>query len=199
MTILRRSGLAAFLLGLATFGGGRAESAFVTYTETVVGSGTLGSSSFSNVLVTFTQTADTNNVISGFFTSVADLTSTVNVAGIGTASFTGTTFTAVQPGIGLGLGLGTAGVGGPIILATINPALFSYGLRSSIGPVTGTANVNAAMSFLTTLGTLRFTSTAATATFQANVVPEPSSLALCGVSGLLGLGYLKARRRMAGR
>src|SRR4051794_25746876 len=88
---------------------------------TATGTGSLGSSAFANALITFVQTADTNNVVTSSttvpFFSVQAITSTVTVAGVGTASFTSPTFTASEPGLGFGLGLGTAGLGGLNVIA----------------------------------------------------------------------------------
>ena len=106
------------------------------------GSGSLGGITFVNAAITFTQTADTNNVVrasmgTSVFYSVQALTSTVAVAGIGTTSFTAPTFTASQTNFGLG----TAGAGGPSLINVSNAAAGSYDLRTSIGPLTGAANL----------------------------------------------------------
>src|SRR5581483_4112687 len=64
----------------------------ITYTISSMVSGTLGASSFTDALVTLTLTGDTANITPGPapFTDVDVNTgaATVNVAGIGTASFT---------------------------------------------------------------------------------------------------------------
>ena len=36
-----------------------------------------------------------------------------------------------------------------------------------------------------------------TAPIVPNAVPEPSSLAICGIAGLIGLGYARRRRVLA--
>src|ERR1700719_2352887 len=61
----------------------------ITYTEQATASGSLGSTPFSSALVTITFTGDTANVTggSGFFANNVG-TATVNVSGIGTATFT---------------------------------------------------------------------------------------------------------------
>jgi hypothetical protein len=201
MTTIRRLGLAAIVLGSMACEPGRAGAAFVTYTETGVGSGTLGASSFTNALITFTQTSDTNSVILGnpppsgvIFFGAPDFTSTVNVAGLGTASITVPTFTQSTSSIefaGVGLGDPNSGQPLPILLGVSALALRTYDLRSSIGPITGTTiSLPLGQPFATNLGPFVLASTAATATFQATVVPEPSSLALCvlGVAAVASYG-----------
>src|SRR5262245_18056603 len=68
----------------------------ITYTETVVGSGSLAGPPFTDALITLTATADTDNVMSlgaGAFL-VENASATFQVAGVGsgTFSFAGFTF-----------------------------------------------------------------------------------------------------------
>ena len=104
----------ACLCGCALGGTGRAES--ITYTEQATASGSLGSTSFTNALVTLTFAGDTANVTQigqGEFANSTG-TATVTVAGIGTATFTATTSTAAAPepaSLTL-LGVGAVGLAG---------------------------------------------------------------------------------------
>ena len=71
-------------------------------------------------------------------------------------------------------------------------------MQTSIGPIF-TARSTAVDQFqnvATSAGSLSFSSIT-NVTFVANVVPEPSSLALCGVAALVGLGYAGSRRKRA--
>jgi hypothetical protein len=82
------------------------------------------------------------------------------------------------------------------VIGNHNGAFASYDLKSSIGPLSGTAVINPGDSFATTSGALVIDSVDG-ASFQATVgaVPEPSSLALCGLGAVTLAGY--ARRRSA--
>ncbi len=204
MTTIRRS-LLVFVSLVASLSG-EVEAAFVTYTETATGSGTLGTTTFTNAALTFTQTAETANVIyvlngigaggpGDYAYAVGNATATITIAGVGTASFTGqtSTFNDVTKPIS-GLEFGGPVFGGSVILGFFSPALPNYDLRSSIGPVASTTVYFGPMNFATNLGNFTLSSTTDPATFQANVVPEPSSLTLGTIAALVGLG-VRARRR----
>jgi hypothetical protein len=197
----RRIGLAVAVLGLAAGGAGRARADIVTFNYTVTASGGFGTSTFTNALVTLTQVADTDDVTfnSGIYFLTPE-TSTVSVAGLGTATFTGPTFDASIPGGLVGLFSGTTS--GPIILGVNNAALAGYDLQGAIGPFTGVATINPGSAFATSSGDFVFGSTSGLATFQATVgtaavIPEPSSVAMAGLMTLAGLGYAWRRRRAA--
>src|SRR5579864_4083613 len=72
--------------------GGVASAGPITYTESATVSGTFGGTPFTNTLVTVTLTGDSANVTPGPvpFTDVVENsgTATVNVFGLGTATFT---------------------------------------------------------------------------------------------------------------
>lgn len=205
MTFFQRLGLATLAFALMACSSMRAEAAFVTYTESVTASGSLGSTTFSNALVTLTFAGDTSTVIPSFqFFQTPPDTATVNVAGIGTATFTNSVYVYDNQSFG---GTGYAGFGDSFvvqtIIATANDIFMTYDLQSSIGPISGTSFVHTdGTTFATSLGKLAFTSESGTSTFTAvvpNSVPEPSSLALCGMAALVGLCFARARGRLNGR
>jgi MYXO-CTERM domain-containing protein len=114
------------------------------------------------------------------------------VSGLGTATFTiPTTDTDNQP-------LSRVGTGDPnqnlAILFEDNPAFATYDLSTSIGPLSGPPAFNSGAHFATTSGDFVLDTISGNVTFQAQVAPEPSGLALAGVglAGLLGYGW---RRR----
>lgn len=191
------------IIVLLAAGTDSAEAAPITYTQTAIASGTLGVTTFTNALVTLTQTADTNNVLfSNNFYSVVPATSLFSVAGIGSGSFTSSTFTASQPSNGLaGLGSGTAGVGGPAVLSVINSAFLTYDLKTSIGPISATGVINPGLVLTTTAGNFSLSSVSGNATFQATLgapaaVPEPSEWLAMGMAGTSVMGLMvRARRR----
>src|SRR5262249_25263809 len=154
----------------------------ITYREEAIASGSLGGIPFTNADIVMRMSGDTTNVL---FDGIANWenfgTTTVTVPGIGTA-----TFTDANTGVFATPSQSLAGFTNvfAINLATVNPAFASYDLKSAIGPITGST----VGSFLgtgdpTTLGEFVFSTSAppATATFTAQVVPEPASLTLLGL------------------
>src|SRR4051794_31156781 len=90
----------ATILGLLTAGPGRAGS--ITYTGTTTASGSLGSSSFSNAAIAFAFAGDTANITPGTFIDRINVgAATVQVAGLGTAVFSGVTEVLVNRGANL--------------------------------------------------------------------------------------------------
>ena len=73
---------------------GSADADPVTFTETGTGSGSLGSQDFTNALITLTATADTNDVFSTGIGASVPVSLSVNVAGIGSGTFSGNNFEA---------------------------------------------------------------------------------------------------------
>ena len=86
--MIRPGSLAALLAVVLACADATTVAAPIAYTEAVVGSGQLGTSAFTNALVTLTAFADTDN-IKGVDTPgpvVAADSATINVAGIGAAT-----------------------------------------------------------------------------------------------------------------
>jgi hypothetical protein len=176
----------------------RSRAGTITYMETVDASGSLGSSTFSNALVTLTFVGDTANITNpsaGIFRNSPG-TATVMVNGMTAA------LSAAQ---GLDVFVnqtdGTAGIETSATILTVqNSALNNYDLTGSIGPVTGTAGGSTNTPFGTSAGDLVITSFTSQATFQAIVsasVPEPAGLLLMGL-GIAGMAATRLRP-MAGR
>jgi hypothetical protein len=199
-SLTRRFVLAVAVLGLAAGGAGRARADIVTFNYTVTASGVFGTSTFTDALVTLTQVADTDDVTSdsGIYFLTPE-TSTVSVAGLGTATFTGPTFDASIPGGLVGLFSGTTA--GPAILVVNNAAFAGYDLQGAIGPLSGGATINPGSAFATSSGDFVFGSTSGLATVQVTLgttaVPEASTLAMGGLVALVGLGVARRRGRAA--
>ncbi|MBX9602967.1 MAG: PEP-CTERM sorting domain-containing protein [Bryobacteraceae bacterium] len=203
----------------------------INYVVTGTASGTIGGIPFTNALVQVTATADTANVVSlsleGYevFANVASST-TVMIAGIGTATVTG----GAEPGVSPNP-VGVFSFPSPIpidsqfpvlpyvVIGTLdNPptlnsftgigligsnALLGYDLRTSIGPITaipGGVNYSEGLFVYTTLGNLTFTqnhSPTGQGTFAASAaVPEPASLLLTAI-GLCAVAGTHWLRRSA--
>jgi hypothetical protein len=168
----------------------------VIYTLSSVGSGHLGTNSFFSARFTITSTADTSQITHsslGVF-QVPDITATVFVSGIGTATFTIPTINVANQG------LPAVGFSDPtqhlaILFANGNPAMASYDLSTSLGPITGYSSFNGFASFGTTAGGFLLSSVS-TVTFQAIVVPEPSILALLGFCFICVTSQLLRRGRL---
>jgi hypothetical protein len=192
--LTRRIALAVAVIGVAASSGAPAGAALVTYTESVTASGSLGGSAFTDALVTITGTADTDDVMDLGNVFIVPTSTTVSIAGVGTATFTDTIVAVDNRVTSLaGFGNMTANV---FVMGTTDPAFLTYDLRSPIGPISGPVGGVLGPS-ATTLGALAFTSTSGNSTFTAvTAVPEPSSAVLmgAGVVGMLGYGWRRRRR-----
>jgi hypothetical protein len=159
-------------------------------------SGIYGGSTFTDLLVSISATADTADVqmiAPGVFAVDVTHKTKVTVENFGTELVVGEAVSVfdIQADI-------TAGFifGGGEEVGTIGPEFASYDLSTAIGSVTGTA-VNFGLEFFTDLGRLRLTRgtapTTFTATTAAQAVPEPSSLmgAGLGLSSLIALVKLR--------
>jgi len=177
-------------LALLVFGAGQAFASSITYTEQATASGTIGTSSFFDVFVTITMVGDATNVIggSGFFQNSG--TMTIDIPGIGLATFTGNTAVFDNQGAAT-VGMADYTLGGSI-LDTVDGAFATYDLMTPIGPITNASFYRPDLTYGTTLGGLNFTQMS-DSTFTASTVPEPSSLLLLG-TGALGLAGLIRRK-----
>jgi hypothetical protein len=183
------------VLGMIACGSGRSDAAFLTYVETATASDSLGGTFFPNATVTIAGTGDTSTVyqFQGFplMPAINLSNTTVTVTGIGTATFTDPFAIVANNGLH-----GVDFVELTTLHAALglqNPSLGLYDLRSPIGPLSGVPDITLVV-FGTSLGAFELTGTSI-GTFQATAAPQPSSLALCGIAGLSGLGYAWRRRK----
>jgi hypothetical protein len=203
-----------------------AQAAPITYVQTGIASGTIGGSSFTDVLVVVTLTGNTANVISdpfapGFpctFCFANPGTVTVEIPGIGTAAVTEPTgiwvfgqpvdlddnpATPDSPGVVIGTvddppALDSfTGLGG-----TLSFALLDYDLTTSIATVGGILSgvgYPTGLFVNTTLGNLSFTSNISgdSGSFTATVAAVPEPVTMLLFGG--GIASFAARRRLRAR
>jgi hypothetical protein len=184
MTTWRRTSL-SFLPGIAilfTIAAPTAMAVPVTYTFTAICSGTIGSTPFTNVLVTVTATGDTSAIFQGemppydpnTFFNPTQLS--VNIPGVGTANFTGTGNIAGYGTLANGyvfdnqpesvIGFGVASDDSD----NSGTAFATYNLSSAIGP---TSSVSLNFGAETTMGELSLT-TVTPGTFTAVLPGTPT-------------------------
>jgi hypothetical protein len=194
---IKRFGLTVVVVGLMAGAVGRAEAAFVIYTESAQFVGTLGGTRFEYANLTFTQTADTNNVVlfdpARSIYEVVNSTATVTITGGTFASHLFATLTVPT----ITLSNWSGGFGGIVlasdqsdIMLVNSPSFVGYDLRSTIEINGQSFTANFSKPFATDQGDLIFTNSGGFSTFTASV-PEPSSLALCGIAGLTGIGFAR--------
>jgi hypothetical protein len=149
-----------------------ASAAPVTYTVVSTASGSLGGTAFTDQQVTFTTTADTDNIMAGFTSLVLATPPTIEVTGFAPATALDQFWVFSNPN-GPRTGLYSS-TNGSFIIYDTSPLFAGYDLTTSIGPISGVPTINSDVTAPTTLGTFTFTSMSAVS-FQA-VVPEPGSL-----------------------
>jgi len=157
----------------------------ITYTESAIASGSLGSNSFSNAPITVTVFADTLGVSCAGGLCTNNGTTSVSVVGIpGTA-----TFTDFPVGVFASSGAVFAGVSdvGNTVLDTVASVFATYSLTTSIGPITGPVLFNSGLAFPTSEGNFILNSISGNqSTFSASVVPGP--IVGAGLPGLILAG-----------
>ena len=158
-SLFARTGLALVLVG---FAGQQANATPITFQFSGTGSGAIGGTSFTDALVVYTGTADTDDVLTlspmmGFTVYAVALDAlTVNIAGIGTATITDPTKVLdlpqpiidpdgdipALPGLLLLRGDNPSDLdSGTGMAAVFGNALAGYDLKTSIGPITDLGGV----------------------------------------------------------
>jgi hypothetical protein len=166
----------------------------ITYTFSVVTSGTIGATPFTNQTLTFSVTTDTTLIAGPIGTQH---TPNFPVSGVsvstpaGPTSITNIANVLAAPGA-VGLTFGD-------IIRVDNPALATYDLSTFIGPITSTSQQHANTTVPTTLGNIVFSGGAVVftaSTTPLGTTPLPPSIILT-LTGLACLGLYATRRKFA--
>jgi hypothetical protein len=169
----------------------------ITFTQTGVGSGTVGTNTFTNAAFTITDTGDTANRVSFSGGYIIDATSaSIVISGVGTLNFligTETFVSNTNQEVGFSRSSGSDLYDGPD-----NAAFGTWDLLTSIGPISGSAYLMqwTLSPVNTSGGVLVFSDGSSPTVFTATIqtAPEPSSLMLLGI-GMAGIGMLTRQRR----
>lgn len=161
------------------------------------GSGTIGTTTFTNRAFTVLATGNTGarqSFSGGFF--IDHVNASIDISGVGTFNFVTATRTFVNNSFDI-VGFSRAGGGGADLYnGPTSIAFDTWAMLTSIGPIAGSANLlqwtNSPVQ--TSGGVLVFNSATMPAVFQATVVPEPSTYALVA-TGLVALVVVSRRRR----
>lgn len=182
-----------------------ARADIITYSFSGQGSGTLGSTTFTDAFYSIVLTGNTENVVPfscihqlvGSFSNCRVPASSIFITGLGAYTFTGLPMSVFTYSDILGnvLGIQSNGLHDPFLDMYLFweigvPGMSNYRLASNFGPVTGTSWQSFPTSeFATSGGTLRLNATS-NITFQSVIVtPEPATIVLVatGVLGMVGV------------
>ena len=196
---------AAFAAALGFAAPHRAQAAPITYTFTGTGSGSLGSTSFTNANFVVSLVADTANIDTTTFgpstPSVLVTSSMISITGLSPATITEQLRVFNNKSSQIAGFTATSGFDRYDVSSS---ALSNYNLDTNFGPITGDLLGSDLIDLATNSGTLNLTASNPTSTFQAvtnaAAAPEPGTLPLVGMGIVSGLGVVRGvRRRKAGK
>jgi len=166
----------------------------ITYTETFTGSGSLGGTSFTGQLISLTMTTDTSLITTQNGDYLQQGSASVNISGLGTATFTDHLTVVSNPNFGDG-GFSDYVTSVPVAFV-INNIFGTYNLASPLAPTSGPLNNSQEdETFTTSKGAFTVDNPTGNGTFQATTaVPEPGQMLALGAS-LSGLLAVRWKRR----
>ena len=169
---------------------GNGWAAPVTYIVRGNGSGLMNGVNFADQDFTITASADTANIMGGPIFVVINDSTQVAIDGLGMDDFTNEVQTVSNQLTDLA-GFGDNGFSLGVQFAN-NPVFSSYDLSTSLPETLGAPVFNGGISFPTVNGSVTWTDVT-TVSFEAIVVPEPTTGVLWMVCGLLAIGYRRRR------
>ena len=177
---MRLLALGALLVGIACANP-------LTITITGAGSGTLGSTRFTNVTFKFVMTGDTGMLVNptccpNDIETAQGSPTTFSITGIGSGTLMDTQVVFIDPSGTAGLAHANDGD----MIDLDNAAFAGYQLNKSLGPVTGTPFIGGA-AFNTSAGVL-MVSSASTVTFTFTVSAAPAGPTITSVMDQFGVG-----------
>jgi hypothetical protein len=203
VTIFHHLAKCGWLVVVWVFMSGVMHANSIDYSFAGIGSGTLNGISFTNDAFAVSIHANTSNVAFqsnlGQF-GIENLSGTITLSGMGTASFTASLFVFGGNGFDV-IGFGNFSQGNLIADINTGKGFASYNLASNFGPIAiSNSNPSQFCGVATSLGALCY-KTMSNLTFQSTVavsaVPESSSMLQVG-TGLIGLAAVLRRRKLLG-
>jgi PEP-CTERM motif len=188
--------LTAIAFGIIALTSVRAIATPIEFILSGVGAGELNKVDFTTSSFVITSFGDTDNRIVGSnYYQILHGSSSININGIGTVQILTQTSTAVNSGNQIIYGDVETNLG--LVYGPFTTQFNSWDMTTGIGPISASGGIGEWISspVLTNDGSLDFFDSinTITLTFQAILVPEPSTLALLAL-GLIAL--LLARRRL---
>lgn len=176
-------------------GAGLLHAAPITYTFSGTGTGTLGTTSFTDASFVATLTSDTANVafvpaLSAL--GILGLPADIEIAGVGSLNFTGTAF-IFTGGQVVGFGEDNAGFPSPPgnLIQIDNANVSGYNLASNFTTSGANGILSQFQNAATSGGSLSFSSMSTVTFVSALSTPEPSTFVILGA----GLAILAWRKR----
>ena len=181
----------AIAVGMAISSAAQAIAAPIMYRLSATGTGQLGATPFTATPFTITSMADTSQITSPFpaIYRVVTTSAVVAITGFPSATFTNPT-TNVANNSNSSVGFSDPGQNLAILFSG-SAAFAGYQLNTSIGPLSGSPSINPGANFPTSAGNFSLTQIPSNVTFEATLIPEPSTLILFATACI---GFLKPRR-----
>jgi hypothetical protein len=171
----------------------------ITFTYSGTGSGSIGGNAFASSAFTISAVGDTETVIPAIVPFIYHASATINIAGVGTFSFSTPTQTSFSDSTNA-VGFGYSGrFAGSLFYSPSTPLLDGWDMTTSVGPIGGNFNLVQwnYVPIITSGGVLLFNTSSGPGTFSASVgglpVPDSSSTLLLLVAGFAAIGTFRRK------